>query len=64
MASGDKLYQLTRSGDMIVVQLGDEYKELARNKFDGGGEFSATPAISQGDLFVRSTMHLYCVGTK
>lgn len=62
VTSGDRLYQLKRNGEMVVVQLGEEYKELAVNRFDGGGEFSATPAISRGDLFVRSTAHLYCVG--
>ena len=43
---------------MIVVQLGTEFKELAKNKFDSGGEFSTTPAISKSEPFVRSTKPL------
>ncbi|MDF1785947.1 MAG: hypothetical protein P1U82_08760 [Verrucomicrobiales bacterium] len=31
---------------MILVQLGTKFKELAKNKFDSGGEFSATPAFA------------------
>ena len=57
------MYQLKRNGEMVVVHLGTTYKEAAKNKFDGGGDFSATPAISKGELFVRSTKHLYCVAT-
>ena len=55
------MYQLMRNGEMLVLQLGTEFKEVAKNKFVGGGEFSTTPAISKGELFVRSTKHLYCV---
>ena len=62
VAAGDKLYQLKRNGEMLVMHLGTEFKEVAKNKFDGGGDFSATPAISKGEMFVRSTKHLYCVG--
>ncbi len=62
VAAGDKLYQVKRNGEVVVVQLGHEFKEIAKNTFDGGGEFSTGPAISQGEMFVRSTKHLYCVG--
>ena len=62
VAAGDKLYQVKRNGEVVVIQLGNEFKEIAKNTFDGGGELSAAPAISQGEMFVRSTKHLYCVG--
>ena len=47
--------------EMLVIELGPEYKEVTRNRFHGGGIFGATPAISRGELFVRSSKHLYCV---
>jgi hypothetical protein len=42
--------------------LGREFKLLAVNRFESDrGNYSATPAISDGDLFVRSGRRLYCV---
>ena len=36
--------------------------ELARNRFaTDDGDFSATPAVSNGELFIRSTKRLCCV---
>ena len=56
---------MTRGGDMVVLQMGREFKQLATNRFASeSGEFSATPAVSDGELFVRSTTHLYCVAEK
>ena len=62
VVSGDTMFQLKRNGEMIIIQLGDQLNELPRSRFTGGGEFVGTPAISKGDMFVRSTKHLYCVG--
>jgi outer membrane protein assembly factor BamB len=56
-----KLVFLTRAGNAYVVQLGTEFKELGCNRFSDGGDFSATPAISDGQLFIRSSKYLYCV---
>ena len=56
-----KMYYFARSGDAWVVGLGGEFQQLAHNRFEQGGEFSATPAVSDGQLFVRSTKYLYCI---
>jgi len=63
IAAGDVMYYVTRSGDAYVVQLGAEFKQLAVNRIADGGDFSATPAISDGDLFIRSSKNLYCFAT-
>jgi hypothetical protein len=57
-----KLYYVMASGDMIVAKLGTTYEQLAANRFrsDNSG-YSATPAISDGELFIRSNSYLYCV---
>ena len=66
VVSGTHLFQVTRSGEVIVLELGPEFKEPKRNKLGGeNGEradFSAAPAISDGQMFVRSTKRLYCIG--
>lgn len=57
-----KLYFVTRGGDTHVIRLGDSFELLATNRLtDETEDFSATPAISDGSLFIRSSRHLYCV---
>lgn len=57
-----KIYFLSRSGDAFVYNVGAEFKLLAQNHFaSGSGDFSSTPAISDGQLFIRSSKFLYCV---
>ncbi len=62
VAAGDRLYYVSRSGEMYVLKMGEMFEELARNRVtDDAEDFSATPAISHGALFIRSSAHLYCV---
>jgi len=54
LANG-RLYCTKRSGDVFVFAAKPEFKQLARNRLPAdGGDFSATPAISDGQL-----RHLY-----
>ena len=65
VAADGKLYFVRRSGEMYVLALGREFKQLAANKFDSDdGDFSATPAVSDGKLFIRSSNKLYCIGAR
>jgi outer membrane protein assembly factor BamB len=57
-----KVYFVRRNGDAYVLATGREFKQLAVNKFaSDDGDFSATPAISEGQIFIRSSNKLYCV---
>lgn len=57
-----KIYYMKRNGDMFVFAVGDKFKQLATNRVtDANEDFSASPAISNGELFIRSNKHLYCV---
>jgi hypothetical protein len=59
------MYYVSRAGEMFVIQLGSEFKLLATNRFASDStDFSATPAISDGQLFIRSNKALYCVSQK
>ena len=61
MANG-KIYFTTRGGETYVLKAGDKFEQLAVNRVtDDTEDFSATPAISDGALFLRSDMYLYCV---
>ena len=42
-------------------ELGEKFEVLAHNRFDTQDEFSSTPAISDGDLFIRGNRTLLCV---
>lgn len=74
MGSGDyaspvladgKLYFSSRSGDVFVLKIGEGFEQLAVNHLGEAGEdFSATPAVSNGCLFIRSSKNLYCVGSQ
>jgi outer membrane protein assembly factor BamB len=60
--AGDKLYVVNEEGTTAVIQLGDKPKVLARNAL--GESVLATPAVSKGDLFLRSDNHLWCIAAK
>ncbi len=55
-----KVYILSKEGICTVIQEGRKYKLLAENKLPG--EFFATPAISDGFIFLRGFHRLYAVG--
>lgn len=60
-----KIYFVARNGDAYVLEAGTEFKQIAVNRVTTETEeFSATPAISGGELFIRSNKHLYCVSAK
>jgi outer membrane protein assembly factor BamB len=56
-----KIYFLTDlDGETVVIKPGDKYEELARNLL--GEACKASIAVSQGNLFIRSDKHLFCIG--
>ena len=60
-----KLYFTARNGDTYVLSAGKEFDQLAVNRLTSESEeFSATPAISRGEIFIRSNKNLYCVSAK
>ena len=61
----DKIYFTTNAGKVHVIEAKSEFKIIASNdmSFDKSG-FGATPAVSDGCLFLRSNSHLYCVGAE
>lgn len=61
--AGGKIYFTMGSGLVHVISADPEFKHIAANdlSFDKSG-FGGTPAISDGQIFLRSNTHLYCVG--
>ena len=60
-----KIYAQTRTSGLYVIEPSNELKILAQNKFASDESlFNATPAVDNGQLFLRSYKYLYCVGAK
>ena len=55
------VYFLNDNGLTHVVKADGKYECLAKNEL--GETTFASPAISQGQLFVRGDKHLFCIGT-
>jgi len=54
-----KIHFLSEKGVCTVIQAGPEFKVLATN--DLKEKCCASPAISQGCIFIRSEKHLFCI---
>jgi outer membrane protein assembly factor BamB len=60
VAADGKLYIAGEAGEIFVVKAGPEFEILARNPSD---EFlMATPALSEGRMYVRAMHQLYAIG--
>ncbi|MGB7345414.1 MAG: PQQ-binding-like beta-propeller repeat protein [Pirellulaceae bacterium] len=62
---GDKLFNLNGNGQMFVFDLAGELKQVAVNRVTNDQEeFRGSPAVSDGQIILRSSKHLYCVRDK
>lgn len=57
-----RVYFLNDNGVMNVVQPGPRFERVAQNEI--GEKTFASPAISQGRLFLRGDKHLFCIGPR
>jgi hypothetical protein len=65
VAADGKIFILSRTAGMFVFAARPAFEILARNRLEGDdGPFDGTPAISDGQIFLRSNAFLYCVGVK
>ncbi len=60
VAADGKIYLLNEEGETIVLLAGRDPKILARNELNE--RCLASPAISGGQIFIRSDQHLICIG--
>jgi len=60
VAADGKIYLQSETGETIVLQAGREARVLARNPI--GERSVASPAISKGQIFIRTDGHLVCIG--
>ena len=59
VAADGKIYLLSETGEMIVLRAGRKPDVLARNTLDE--QCLASPAISGGQIFIRTDRHLFAI---
>jgi outer membrane protein assembly factor BamB len=59
-AAGGRLYVTNIEGDTLVLKAGPQFELIAKNNL--GETVRASIAISDGELFIRSDQHLWCIG--
>lgn len=60
---GGNIYVVTRRKGTIVYPPGDTFEPIAKNVIaSDNSDFNASPAVSDGKLYLRSNQALYCVG--
>jgi outer membrane protein assembly factor BamB len=62
IAADGKIYLSNEDGEILVIIAGDKFEQVATNSM--GELLMATPAISQGVMYVRSAQSLIAVGRK
>jgi outer membrane protein assembly factor BamB len=62
VAADGKLYLSNEDGEMLVVAAGRKFELLSTNSM--GELLMATPALSEGVMYVRSSQSLFAVGRK
>ena len=60
MAADGKVYLTSEGGKVAVLKAGKDWEVIAVN--DLGEDAFATPALSGGRIFVRTSKGLYCFG--
>ncbi|MFN0068013.1 MAG: PQQ-binding-like beta-propeller repeat protein [Limisphaerales bacterium] len=61
VSAAGRIYFVGDNGETAVLAAGPEFKVLARNPL--GEKVQASPAISQGQLFIRTEANLFCIGS-
>ena len=62
VASDGKLYLSNEDGEMLVIAAGQKFSHIATNSM--GEMLMATPALSEGVMYVRSSASLFAIGRK
>ena len=58
------LYAVSRFDGTRVLKPSPEFEEIAHNTFTDDSDFSGSPAVSDGQLFIRSDKFLYCIAAE
>ena len=60
----DKVYAVSRFSGTYVLGATPKLTQVAHNKLSDESDFSASPAVSDGQLILRSDKYLYCIAVE
>jgi outer membrane protein assembly factor BamB len=60
VAFDGKIFLTSEDGDTFVIKAGPKHEVIGSNSL--GEVILASPAISQGRIFIRGDKHLFCIG--
>ncbi|MEZ6143033.1 MAG: PQQ-binding-like beta-propeller repeat protein [Zavarzinella sp.] len=59
---GDHVHYTDDDGITYIVKVSDEFEVVRKNPI--GESVSASPALADGQIFIRGDKHLWCIGTQ
>ena len=62
VAADGKIYLSSEDGEMLVIGAGEKFRHVSTNSMHE--PLMATPALSSGVMYVRSSKSLFAVGSK
>ncbi len=62
VAGAGRLYVTNHAGETLVLKADPPFELLAKNKI--GERVLSSCAVSDGEIFIRSYQHLWCIGEK
>ncbi len=62
IAADGKIYLSNEDGEILVIAAGEKFEHIATNSI--GEMLMATPALSEGVMYVRSSASLFAIGRK
>jgi outer membrane protein assembly factor BamB len=62
VAADGRIYLSNEDGEMLVVEAGEKFRHISTNSM--GELLMATPALSDGAMYVRSSRSLFAIGRK
>lgn len=62
VAADGFIYYLSEKGDTTIVPADGKFEIIARNRLEESCQ--ASMAVSDGQLFIRTQKHLFCIGSK
>lgn len=64
VAADDRLYVLMRTGETVVLAANPKHEILAVNSLGAGEQTNSSIAVSNGEIYIRTFRHLWCIGGK
>jgi hypothetical protein len=62
VGAGGRVYLTGRDGTTLVIRHGPTFEVLAKNSLDDG--FDASPALVDGEIFMRGYRYLYAIADR